>query len=399
MSCARGSRRSSLAANVLPPVPVRQWVLSLPRRVRFLAARRPDLASRLLDVFTRAVFAWQRRSARRLGAAGPRTGGVTAIQRFGGALNLNLHFHTLIPDGVFVAKGDGPARYFPIPQPRDEDVAAILTRVVRRAAKVIVGFDEDLDSQADALAALQAAEVERRLRYPEPFEQARRGAFLDGFSLHAGIRIHANDGDGRERLCRYILRPPLALHRLSRSDDGTLLYRMKRPRHGSLWLSLTPEGLLGKLATLIPPPRVHGVRYHGVFAPHSRLRSRVVPEAHAPELATPELPDAAAGDRPQDRAAPELDAKAAPERPPLHTCRVPWADLLEKVFAIDVLACPECGGRLRLIAFIAEARVARRILDHLGLDSTVPPLATARGEPDRIEPAPDYDLADPICER
>jgi len=57
-----------------------------------------------------------------------------------------------------------------------------------------------------------------------------------------------------------------------------LLYRMKRPRHGSSWLALTPDELLAKLATLVPPPRVHGLRYHGVFAPHARLRSRVVPE-------------------------------------------------------------------------------------------------------------------------
>jgi hypothetical protein len=78
-----------LVRNVLPAVPVRQWVLSFPRRVRFLAARRPALASRLLDLFTRAVFAWQRRSARRLGVADPRTGGVTAVQRFGSSLNLN----------------------------------------------------------------------------------------------------------------------------------------------------------------------------------------------------------------------------------------------------------------------------------------------------------------------
>jgi hypothetical protein len=153
-----------LVRKVLPPVPVRQWVLSLPRRLRFLAARRPALASRLLDVFTRAVFSWQR-SARRLGAADPRTAGITAIQRFGGALNLNVHFHTLISDGVFVAESDRPARHFPIPQPRDDDVAAILDRVVRRTAKVMVGLAEDLDSEADTLAALQAAEVER-LRSP-----------------------------------------------------------------------------------------------------------------------------------------------------------------------------------------------------------------------------------------
>jgi hypothetical protein len=94
-----------LVRNILPPVPLRQWVLSLPRRVRFLAARRPAFASRLLDVFTRAVFAWQRRCARRTGAAEPRTGGVTAVQRFGGALNLNVHFHTLVPDGVLIEVG------------------------------------------------------------------------------------------------------------------------------------------------------------------------------------------------------------------------------------------------------------------------------------------------------
>jgi hypothetical protein len=73
--------------------------------VRFLAARDPALASRFLDLFTRAVFAWQRRLGRRRGAADPRTGGVTAVQRFGGALNLNVHFHTLVPGGVFDLAG------------------------------------------------------------------------------------------------------------------------------------------------------------------------------------------------------------------------------------------------------------------------------------------------------
>jgi hypothetical protein len=82
----------------------------LPAPVRFLAARHPAPGSRLLDLFTRAVFAWQRRSARRLGVAEPRTGDVTAVQRFGGAINLNVHFHTLIPDGVFDPPGDGAAR-------------------------------------------------------------------------------------------------------------------------------------------------------------------------------------------------------------------------------------------------------------------------------------------------
>jgi len=77
----------------------------------------------------------------------------------------------------------------------------------------------------------------------------------------------------------------------------------------------------------------------------------------------------------------------------------PWAELLAKVYEIDVLACPECGGRMQLIAFIAEPTAAKRILDHLGLDSTGPPLAPPRvGQPDSVEPAPAHDVADPVYE-
>ncbi len=59
---------------------------------------------------------------------------------------------------------------------------------------------------------------------------ARRSAFLDGFSLHAGVRIHGRDCEGLERLCRYAVRPPFSLHRLSRAEDGRLVYRRRRPR-------------------------------------------------------------------------------------------------------------------------------------------------------------------------
>jgi len=84
-------------------------------------------------------------------------------------------------------------------------------------------------------------------------------------------------------------------------------------------------------------------------------------------------------------------AAAASDRPSQRTYRVPWAALLEKVFDVDVLACPECGGRLRLIAFIAEPTVARKILDHLALDSTSPPTKTRRAEPADVEHVPEHD--------
>ncbi len=164
---------------------------------------------------------------------------------------------------------------------------------------------------------------------------------------------------------------------------------MRRPRGGSLFLVLTPDELLARLATLVPPPRTHGVRYHGVFAPNATARARVVPQ--------PLEPPPPAAPTPADASAPSSTPAKPPrrhDRPP-RSYRVPWADLLRKVFAVDVLACP-CGGRLRLIAFIAEATVAKRILDHLGLDSRGPPLARAQAPPDALDPAPSHDGSDPV---
>src|SRR5689334_5179214 len=83
-----------LVERVIPQVPVRQWVLSLPRWARFLLARDPELITRTLDIALRGIFVWQRRRARRAGAAGPHAGAVTFVQRFGGALNLNVHFQS-----------------------------------------------------------------------------------------------------------------------------------------------------------------------------------------------------------------------------------------------------------------------------------------------------------------
>jgi hypothetical protein len=80
---------------------------------------------------------------------------------------------------------------------------------------------------------------------------------------------------------------------------------------------------------------------------------------------------------------------------PRRAYRIPWSELLKKVFAIDVLACPVCSGRMKIIAYIASATVARRILEHLDLPTTGPPLAKARlPESEGCDPIPDYEQAD-----
>jgi hypothetical protein len=95
-----------------------------------------------------------------------------------------------------------------------------------------------------------------------------RCATIAGFNVHANVGVPGRDRLRLERLCRYAGRPPVATERLSRLSGGKLLYRLKRRwRDGTTHLIFEPLELLEKLAALVPPPRFHLVRYHGVLAP------------------------------------------------------------------------------------------------------------------------------------
>jgi hypothetical protein len=114
-SCG-GRRMADTAAHlvdrVLPEVPIRQWVLSLPFALRYRLAYDARLTSAVLGLFVRAVFASLRRRARRQwGITRAKCGAVTFVQRFGDALNLNVHFHSLVLDGVYAAGPSGALRF------------------------------------------------------------------------------------------------------------------------------------------------------------------------------------------------------------------------------------------------------------------------------------------------
>jgi hypothetical protein len=248
-------------------------------------------------------------------------------------------------------------------------VQAILRKVVTHMHKLLERrglFDDTPEGALDGMHAEAAQAGLFRPAEPEEPMRGRRSAFLEGYSLHAGVWIHENDRAGLERLCKYGARPPLALSRLSRLPDGRLAYRVKR--RGAGLLVLEPLPFLRKLAALVPPPRAHLTRYHGVFGPAARLRTAVCP---APPVADP----------PQAAVAPALVAPRA--RPEVRERRLDWAALLQRVYATDVLACGKCGGRMRVMAFVTDHDVVRAILEHLGLPASAPPQAAARGPPQR----------------
>jgi hypothetical protein len=100
-----------------------------------------------------------------------------------------------------------------------------------------------------------------------------RCASLDGFTLHAATRAGALDSAGREAL-RYVLRPPVAQERVEQRADGLMRITLKKAySDGTIAVDTDPLSLLCRLATSVPQPRLHTIRYAGVLAPASRCRA------------------------------------------------------------------------------------------------------------------------------
>ncbi len=113
-------------------------------------------------------------------------------------------------------------------------------------------------------------------------------ASLDGFTLHAATRAGALDSAGREALLHYVLRPPVAQERVEQRPDGLVRITLKKAyRDGTVAVDMDPLSLLCRLATSVPPPRFHTVKYAGVLAPASPWRSRLAPQSPKPPTRAP----------------------------------------------------------------------------------------------------------------
>ena len=162
------------------------------------------------------------------------------------------------------------------------------------------------------------------------------------------------------------MRPPIASERLSLAEDGRVVYALHRHwKDGIRAVVFDPLDFIARLAALVPRPRTHLLTYHGVLAPSAEWRDWIVQAE----------PRSTHRDPSQTLAAHAM-------RPDHAKKRATWAELLRRVFQIDVLTCPWCAGKRRLVALITDGKVVRRILEHLGLPTAAPALAPARSPPE-----------------
>lgn len=343
-----------LADDVCLNVPHRQFVWTVPKRLRIFFRYHRDLLAQL------PALAWQsiRQTYRALLGPEATPGGILAIQTFGSLMHFHPHIHGLVTDGAFTRDG----RFHPIP-------VNLTHEPFRRIWEDSV-FHLLLDAgRIDAALVCQI----RSWRH-------------SGFSVDRCVRIPAGDRDGLERLAQYMARSPFSLTRLLRiTRTGQVVYhaekhrphRFPEPVADDLFGATSggvarnfqvfePLDFLAELTQHIPNQGEHLIRYYGRYS--NKTRGRRAKQADQNENNQPQ--------------------PGANTRPANPEARKRWAMLIQRVYHADPLRCPRCGGAMKIIAFI-EARhgqLVRQILEHCGLWQDPPtPVANA---PPRSPPRP-----------
>ena len=186
------------------------------------------------------------------------TGAVTLIQRFGSALNLNIHFHLLFLDGVYTYRNNRPPGFQRVKAPDKKELENLVQLISQRVGRCLERqglLEQDTESawleldpaeDTDAMPQILGSSVSYRIavgpqqgrkafmiRTIRPLDRPDPGlervAKANGFSLHAGVSCEGHQRDKRERLCRYIARPPVAAPRLALSSTGKVVYTLKTP--------------------------------------------------------------------------------------------------------------------------------------------------------------------------
>jgi len=324
--------------------------------------------------------------------------GVVAVQRTDSALRLNVHFHSLVLDGVYVHEnGDprSPLEFRELAAPTHADIVEVASRTAARIEKILKAHGRSLDPELGedtppelaldepGLAACYAAAAQgvsvsgeragkpplRLIASPDPPARPRAADATDepiaevrGINIHAAQVVDGRDRRRVERLCKYITRPPVAQKRLERRADGKLELGFKRAwRDGTRALVFEPADLIPRLVAAVPPPRWHLLRYFGVLSSHSSRRRLVVP---TPPIDT-------AGVKPPPARGDQLELLGDKDDAPAPRKR--WAWLLAHVFAADVETCPRCSGPMRWAEVAnTRAQITRLLAEH-GLGPRAPP--------------------------
>ena len=253
---------------------------------------------------------------------------VAMSQTFGDQLNLHPHVHALVTRGGWTSSGE----WVPVPYVGVSAAEKLFRHKVIRLLQREGLLDED------------------RTRLLLSWTHS-------GFSVHNTVTVPAGDGRALEALARYCLRSPVSLTRL-RWEPGsvTATYLPRTGQDNEQAETLDALDFVARVLAHVPDPRRHLVHYYGAYS--NVVRGKQKARGQAQQAAS-----LVSG--PDVHPPPHPPPPSAPVSPSLAALRRGWAQLIRRVYEVDPLVCPRCQGVMRVVAFITEGRVIRRILDHL----------------------------------
>ena len=329
-----------LIDNVLPRIAFRQFVISLPMRVRHYLETHKLLQAVLkivVDEIRKTLIACSPT------VTNPQIGAISFIQHFGNSLNYHPHFHLVVADGIFSGEQGLQFHEACLTQDDISDTQEAIQNLVLGHFCKRGFFDK--------------AEMEKMLSYENT-----------GFSLDAKVRIESWDKDGLERLIRYCARPPFKSENI-RFNGPWINYRFPKPsRDGRLFVQLEPVEFIERISHFVPYPRRHRHHFYGVFAPNSPQRKQVAANAQKRLENTARAKQETV----------EKTKKASQN----------WAKLIQRIYEVDPLTCSSCGKKIKIIAFVTHSAHIQRILSGIGWPTVVPEFDPY------AEPEPAYESCD-----
>jgi hypothetical protein len=377
-----------LTENVLPLIPYRQYVVTLPFPMRYWLHTNRKLRSHVHKTIIRHIHRLYTEKAKAQGLKDPISGSISFTQRFSSSLALNLHWHILVADGVYITNSYGEPRFREVTSITDDDIATLLDTISQKVIRYLQrkGYlDQDqqvVDNPAldplfadhPSLVAAADASIRNRIAFgPNAGQKVRKigSGFgyleeiplakghlcysVNGFSLHAATAVKALQRERLKQLVEYIARGPISNERLEITDEREVRVKLKSAWHdGTTHILLSFSEYLEKIASIIPPPRSHLVVWSGFLAPNHPMRKKVTLD-------------------PERRKGFQFRRPSESQDGSYLNCA--WSEMLKRVFKIDVEICQNCGGKLRRVCAVTDLFQIRRYLKHIG-EGPDPPYAT-----------------------
>jgi len=327
-----------LRENILYPVPHRQYVFSIPIILRKFFLYNRKLLSKLCQCAQKSLL-WFLRTV--IGLDDGILGSVMAIQTFGDYAKWHPHIHSITADGLFRSNGV----FYVMPKVSIKPLAELFRTEVLKMLK-----KEDLID--DKFIAM-----------------IMKWRHTSGFSVDNGVRISRDDHKGQTAVAQYILRSPFSVSKITyTSKTGMVVYKSKmthsKIKGGKKNFGIyTAQEFIASITQHIPDKNSQLVRYVGWYSNRMRGDRKKVAQAEYEE-------------QQQQEQSGEIEVIDVSDYKPRRIPPPTWRECIKKIWEVDPLECPKCHGEMKIISFITEKPIIRKILEHLDLwreDQRLPP--------------------------